>query len=102
MKLKMFVTLTVLLTLTAALPVHAGEKKVDLNQAGLSELISLPGIGPALAERIIEYREKNGRFRKVEELLNVRGIGEKKFEELEPRVTVAPPPAQEAPKKGKP
>jgi competence protein ComEA len=46
-------------------------KKVDLNQADVAELDSLPGIGPAIAERILEYREENGPFQRIEELMNV-------------------------------
>ncbi|GAB4255156.1 MAG: hypothetical protein Kow00109_30310 [Acidobacteriota bacterium] len=65
-------------------------KTVNINQAGVAELQDLPGIGPAIAQRIVEYREKNGPFRKVEDLLNVRGIGEKKFERFKDRVTVGP------------
>jgi competence protein ComEA len=63
-------------------------KKVDLNLADVAELDSLPGIGPAIAERILEYREENGPFQRIEELMNVRGIGEKKFLQIKDRVTV--------------
>ena len=52
---------------------------VNLNTATASQLETLPGIGPATAKRIVEYREKNGGFKKIEELMNVRGIGEKSF-----------------------
>lgn len=62
--------------------------KVDLNSANRKQLESLPGIGPALAERIVQYREKNGRFKRIEELLNVKGIGEKKFLRLKDFVLV--------------
>lgn len=62
--------------------------KVNLNSAGQRELEELPGIGPTLAERIIAYREKKGGFKSVEELKQVSGIGEKKFEELRDLVEI--------------
>jgi len=63
---------------------------LDLNSATLDELIDLPGIGPVLAQRIIEYREKHGGFKTVEELLEIRGIGPKRFEQLKGRVRLGP------------
>jgi len=65
-----------------------GVQKVDLNRADQEELESLPGVGPHLASQIMEYREKLGPFQRVEDLMNVRGIGEKKFEQLKDLITV--------------
>ncbi len=67
------------------------QKQVDLNQADLTELQTLPGIGSTTAKRIVEYREENGRFERIEEIMNVWGIGEKKFERFKDLITVAPP-----------
>ena len=64
---------------------------VNLNTATLADLEKLPGVGAATAARIIEYREKNGPFKKIEELMNVKGIGEKAFLKLKPLVAVAAP-----------
>jgi competence protein ComEA len=71
-----------------AAPGAAGERPVNINTAGVEELMTLPGIGKAYAERIVEYRQKNGPFKKVEDLLNVRGIGEKTFVKIKDRLTV--------------
>jgi competence protein ComEA len=61
---------------------------INLNTATVAQLETLPGIGKATAERILEYRQKNGSFKKVEDLMNVRGVGEKSFLKLKPLVTV--------------
>ena len=61
---------------------------VNLNTATSAQLETLPGVGAAAAKRILEYREKNGLFKKIEELMNVKGIGEKSFLKLKPLITV--------------
>ena len=66
----------------------ADADRVDLNRATLAELDTLPRVGPRTAQRIIEYREENGGFTRIEELMNVRGIGERTFLQLKPLVTV--------------
>lgn len=70
---------------------------LDLNTATLEELIDLPGIGPVLAQRIIEYRGARGGFKSVEELLEIRGIGPKRFDQLKDRVRVKVPQDLTAP-----
>ena len=66
---------------------------VNLNTATADQLDSLPGVGAKMAARIIEYRQKNGPFKKVEDLMNVKGIGEKAFLKMKPRLTVGTKPA---------
>jgi competence protein ComEA len=72
---------------SAAKPAAAGGT-VNINTASATDLQALPGIGAKTAERIIDYRQKNGPFKKVEELMNVRGIGEKNFLKLKPQLTI--------------
>lgn len=61
---------------------------VNINTADEKELDSLPGVGPAMAKRIVEYRESNGGFQSPEELKKVRGIGDAKFEKMKERVSI--------------
>jgi len=82
-----FIGIGILLLLA---PLALGEEisRIDLNTATLSQLDGLPGIGPVIAERILELREKSGPFKRIEDLMNIRGIGEKKFLKLKDLITV--------------
>lgn len=66
----------------------SSDGKVNINQADSTLLQTLPGIGPSKAEAIIEYRETNGPFKMIEDIMNISGIGEKTFEKLKNSITV--------------
>ncbi len=89
--LSAFVVLALLAVPATASGAGGEEKgaKININTATVEELVSLPGIGPAYAKRIVEFREKNGPFKKVDDLLNVQGIGEKTLEKIRDKVTVS-------------
>ncbi|HET6267934.1 MAG TPA: ComEA family DNA-binding protein [Acidobacteriota bacterium] len=65
-----------------------GSKQVNINSANQAELETLPGIGPSLAKKIMDFRQKNGNFKTIEDLKAVAGIGDKKFEQLKSLITV--------------
>lgn len=71
------------------IPKPPPNKQIDLNRATKEDLMTLPGIGPALAERILENRESKGPFQSVEDLMRIRGIKEKTLEKLRPFLIVA-------------
>src|SRR5262245_54085618 len=75
---------------TAAAPSSQDSVKVlvNINTAGQAELERLPGIGPSLAKKILDFRQKNGPFKNPTDLVAVQGIGEKKFEQIKNMVTV--------------
>ena len=66
--------------------------RVNVNTASVEQLTALPGVGPKLAARIVEHRQKSGAFRSTQELMNVKGIGEKNFAKLEAWLTVGDAP----------
>ena len=66
--------------------------KVNLNTASIEQLTTLPGVGPKLAARIVEYRQKSGTFRSTQELMNVKGVGEKNFAKIEAWLSVGEAP----------
>ena len=73
----------------------APKARVNINTAPASELESLPRIGPKVAQRIVDFRTKNGNFKKIEEIMKVQGIGEKVFDQIKDLITVG---AENAPK----
>ena len=68
---------------TAAKSTTAAQKLININTAGVEQLVKLPRVGEKIAQRIIDYREKNGKFKKLEDLMKVSGIGEKTFKGFE-------------------
>ena len=69
-----------------AAPSGDAETRVDVNQASAEALMTVPGIGKSLAQRIVEFRKENGPFETVDDLLKVRGIGEKSLQKMRPHV----------------
>lgn len=86
-----FVAAAVALVLAfAALPAFAaGAGTVNVNTASLEQLQLLPRVGPSVAQRIVDHREKNGAFKNLEDLMLVRGIGEATFEQLKPYIALS-------------
>jgi competence protein ComEA len=64
-------------------------RRLDLNRATQAELELLPGIGPGLAKRILDYKHSHGSYKTVQELREVKGIGDRRWRKLEPLLTVA-------------
>jgi competence protein ComEA len=92
MKLKRILTLMLIVAAVfsmvhLALAAEAG--KIDLNKATVEELTQLKGIGKTYAERIVEYREANGPFKNIEEIMLIKGIGKKTFDSIQEQIIVA-------------
>jgi len=86
-----FAGLVVLASILSSLPAQAAAegKKVNVNSADASQLSMLPRVGPSVAQRIVDYRKQNGPFKKLEDLMLVRGIGDKTFQLLKPYVAIS-------------
>jgi competence protein ComEA len=86
--------LFLILLFSCALPVFAGvrppQHPININSATVTELMQLPRVGAKTAERIVAFRKQHGGFRRVEELMNVKGIGEKSFAKLRQHLSVGP------------
>lgn len=67
---------------------------LDLNVATAAQLVQVPGIGAATAKAIVQFRQKSGPFQRVEDLLAIRGISERKLAQIRPYVTVGKPPSR--------
>lgn len=87
-----------ILAAVAALSVGLASAAVNINTATEQELTALPGIGAAKAKAIVAYREKNGAFKSVDELDNVKGIGPKLLEKLKPEASVSDLPKNQTQK----
>jgi len=70
-------------------PAASEARPIDLNTADSSALESVPGIGKSLSQRILAFRDKNGPFQSVDDLLKVQGVGEKSIQKLRPYLTVS-------------
>lgn len=97
---------TLALALALALPLAAApgrapqapQRPVNLNTATVTELMQLPRIGQKTAERIVAFRKQHGGFQRPEELMNVKGVGEKSYARLKPFLTLSPLPRPAAAK----
>jgi competence protein ComEA len=79
----------VALALAPAYPQSPAPKaKVNINTAPASELETLPRIGPKVAQRIVDFRTKNGNFKRIEEIMKIQGIGEKVYEQIKDLITI--------------
>lgn len=80
--------LGLIVTVFCAAAAAAEMDKININTATVDELVLLKGIGKVNAEKIVEFRDQQGKFGSIEELMNVKGIGEKTFEKNKDRITV--------------
>jgi len=96
-----FISGIVLLVFSASMLAEKNppSKPIDLNVANIKELQELPGVGAVTAQRIIDLRQKSGRFHRVEDLLAVRGISQKKLDAMRPYISVSAVPAVSPPAK---
>jgi len=87
-RLQLVAALALFALVLAALPAAAADGVVNINTASPDQLALLPRVGPSIAQRIVDHREENGKFSGPEDLMLVRGVGEKTFDLLEPWISV--------------
>ncbi len=98
-KNKSLLTLLVILAMAAVSTVSLGaaekqaaaggtDKLININSADAAQLVKLPQVGPKMAQRILDYRKSSGGFKRVQDLMKVKGIGEKVFAKLQPLITI--------------
>jgi competence protein ComEA len=97
-KTKQLLTLLVILAMAAVSTVSlgaaekqaaaTGNKLININSADAVQLARLPQVGPKMAQRILDFRKSNGNFKRVQDLMKVKGIGEKVFAKLQPLITI--------------
>ena len=92
--LRMMVSLFTVMAVIVGFAMTVGAADtININTASKEELMQLEGVGSAIAERIVEYREANGPFEAPEDIMNVKGIGESTYEKNKDRITVEQPKA---------
>ncbi|MFA7361651.1 MAG: helix-hairpin-helix domain-containing protein [Candidatus Kapaibacterium sp.] len=67
---------------------NLAEKSININTAAKDQLVQLPGVGNSTADKIIEYRETHGSFKRIEDIMKIKGIGQKKFDKMKAFITV--------------
>ncbi len=91
---KLFCAVLIAFIMFAAPAFSSDSAKVDINKANAEELATLKGIGPAIAEKVIEYRKQNGDFKTVEDFKEVSGIGDKILEDNKDLIVIKAPPVE--------
>lgn len=87
-KIPVLVVLLMLLFLAIPQEAQTTSGKININTAKVEELQKLPRVGPKIAQRIVDFRKENGNFRRIEDIMNVKGIGEKTFIRMKDMISV--------------
>jgi len=85
---RLFISLIIIVAVLTTFSVAVAAEKININKASIEELATLKKIGPKIAERIVQYREEHGDFKKIDDITNVKGVGEKTFEMIKEMISV--------------